>query len=75
MRETMTHEDALNYMLASSCGKPSSEGEGWIDWVFEIHCATYTVVAKCVNYEEAITKDDVQFKYEIKCVKFGFGKK
>lgn len=65
----MTHEDALNYLLASSCSCPlDGDDEGWDQYVIELHCNSFVVVARCLNPFETHPGDDEPFRYEIKRV-------
>lgn len=54
----MTHEEALNKLLAHSCANESEKGNGFKEYTIELHCAVFTVVAKPLG----------NLKYEIQSV-------
>jgi len=63
----MTHEEVLNEILATSCGNPlDGEDEGWNEYSIQLHCAAFSIVARCLNPGEAMSRDDTPFRYEIK---------
>lgn len=60
--DTMTHEEALNKILSNACSSPlDGEDEGWKEYAIELHCASFTVVAKPLG----------EGRYEIKRVERG----
>lgn len=74
----MTHQQALNLILAHSCpnghGTLTSEEEaqGVEGWVLETHCGEVRIKGKLVKYDPALPEAD-RYQYDIVGVQIGQG--
>lgn len=48
----MTHEAALNLLLALACPCEEPDADGFSKYYVELHCAAFIIQAKCVGKPE-----------------------
>lgn len=67
-KSSLSHEDFLNRLLSNSCSSSSEEYPGYNEYVIELHCSTFLVVAKPLDQSEVINGKTV-FRYELRAMK------
>jgi len=63
----MTHEECLNILLSDSCSNPSQK-EGWNEYSIELHCSSFTVIAKPNGKRHTGIDGNSVYEYDIASV-------
>jgi hypothetical protein len=60
----MTHEEALNMILANSCNRTSGE-DGFRSFEFDLHCLKAKITARVISLDDPITYDILTCELEV----------